>query len=391
MITRQHQIKLENALDEQAGVVLLGPRQVGKTTLAQDIAESRDAVYLDMERSADRGILQEPDLYLDEQIGRLVVIDEVQRMPDLFGAIRGQIDRRRRAGHRTGQFLLLGSASNTLLSQSSESLAGRVSYHELPPFSLVEVGNDHLSELWLRGGFPDSFLARSDRSSLTWREDFIRTYLERDIPAFGLRIPAESLRRFWTMLAHAQGSLLNASKLASGLGVSGQTIARYLDLLVDLMLVRRLPPWHANAGKRLVKSPKVYIRDSGLTHALLGLQTPESLLGHPVVGGSWEGFCIENLIAAAPRGTEASFYRSSAGAEVDLLLKLPDGSLWAIEIKRTTTLKVTPGFYKTTEELDVSERLLVYAGERDVPGEGGIRAMPLAAAMNRLAGLSTKT
>ncbi|WP_158971461.1 ATP-binding protein [Chachezhania sediminis] len=385
MITRSHRHSVEDALNQQAGVVLLGPRQVGKTTLAQDIADSRDAVYLDMERPADRQVLAEPDLYLDEQIGRLVVIDEVQMMPDLFGALRGQIDRRRRQGHRTGQFLLLGSASDTLLHQSAESLAGRVSYHELTPFTLTETGADTLNRLWLRGGFPESFLAGSDRSSLTWREDFIRTYLERDIPAFGLRIPAETLRRFWTMLAHDQGGLLNASKLAANLGVSGQSVARYLDLLVDLMLVRRLTPWHSNAGKRLVKSPKVYIRDAGLTHALLGLGTTEALLGHPVVGGSWEGFCIENLIAAAPRGTEAFFYRSSAGAEIDLLLQLPGGALWAIEVKRTTAPKVSRGFHIAAEELSAAERILVYADGRNVPSQGGLRAMSLIAAMEKLA------
>ncbi len=387
MIVRNHLKRVEDALDAQAGVVLLGPRQVGKTTLAQDIAETREAIYLDMERTADRQVLEEPDLYLDEQVGRLVVIDEVQLLPDLFGALRGQIDRRRRQGHRTGQFLLLGSASNTLLHQSAESLAGRVSYHELTPFTLPEIGVDAMSDLWLRGGFPDSFLAKNDRASLTWREDFIRTYLERDIPAFGLRIPAETLRRFWTMLAHEQGGLLNAAKLAGNLGVSGQSVARYLDLLVDLMLVRRLSPWHANAGKRLVKSPKVYIRDPGLTHALLGLETREALLGHPVVGGSWEGFCIENLIAAAPRGTEASFYRSSAGAEIDLILKLPGGVLWAIEVKRTTSPKVTRGFHIAADDLDVAERLLVYAETREVPGQGGLRAMPLSAAIDRLRAL----
>lgn len=388
MLLRRHQTQIEEALAIQAGLVLLGPRQVGKTTLAQDIADTRDAVYLDMERYADRQILTEPDLYLDEQMGRLVVINEVQRMPDLFGALRGQIDRRRRAGHHTGQFLLLGSASNTLLRQTSESLAGRVSYHELPPFGLNEVGYEDASDLWLRGGFPDSFLAANNRTSMTWREDFIRTYLERDIPAFGLRIQAESLCRFWTMLAHNQGGLLNAAKLAAGLGISGQTVGRYLDLLVDLMLVRRLQPWHANAGKRLVKSPKVFIRDSGLTHALLGLDSIEALLGHPVVGGSWEGFCIENLITAAPHGTEASFYRSSAGAEIDLALKLPDGKIWAIEIKRTTNPKVTKGFHIASGELDAAERILVYAGDRDVPGQGGIKTMSLAHAIERLNGLA---
>lgn len=385
MIKRSHKKHVEQALESQAGVVLLGPRQVGKTTLAQDIAQSRDAVYLDMERIADRQVLDEPDLYLDEQVGRLVVIDEVQLMPDLFRALRGQVDRRRRQGHRTGQFLLLGSASNTLLHQSAESLAGRVSYHELTPFMPPETGVDTVASLWLRGGFPDSFIAKSDRASLTWREDFIRTYLERDIPSFGLRIPAETLRRFWTMLAHEQGGLLNAAKLAGNLGVSGQSVARYLDLLVDLMLVRRLQPWHANAGKRLVKSPKVYIRDSGHVHALLGIETIEDLLGHPVVGGSWEGFCIEALIAAAPRGTEASFYRSSAGAEIDLILKFPRGQTWAIEIKRTTSPKVTRGFHIAVEELEVSERILVYADDREVPGQGGVRAMPLLAALERLA------
>ena len=365
-------------------MVLLGPRQVGKTTLAQEIAETRDAVYLDMERTAERRILEEPDLYLDEQIGRLVVIDEVQLMPDLFKALRGQIDQRRRKGFRTGQFLLLGSASDTLLHQSAESLAGRVSYHELTPFGLLETGKDTLSPLWLRGGFPDSYLAASDGDSSQWREDFIRTYLERDIPAFGLRIPAETLRRFWTMLAHSQGGLLNAAKLAASLGVSGQTVARYLDLLVDLMLVSRLPPWHANAGKRLVRSPKVYIRDSGLTHALLNIGSQEDLLGHPVAGGSWEGFCIENLISTAPRGTEASFYRSSAGAEIDLVLKLPGGALWAIEIKRTTSPKVSRGFHIASHDLRAAHRVLVYAGDKDVPVGDDARAMPLVDALEKL-------
>ena len=385
MIELTLRTSVEVALDNQAGAVLLGPRQVGKTTLAQGIAEDRDALYLDMERVADRRILEEPDLYLDEQSGRLVVIDEVQLMPDLFKTLRGQIDRRRRRGHRTWQFLLLGSATRTLLQQGAQSPAGRVSYHELMPFTLPETGTEAPSILWLRGGFPESFLAKSGKASLRWREDFIRTYLERDIPSFGLRIPAETLRRFWTMLAHEQGGILNAAKLADGLGVSGQSVVRYLDLLVDLMLVRRLPPWHSNVGKRLVKSPKVYIRDSGLTHVLLGIETQENLLGHPVAGGSWEGFCIENLIATAPRGTVSGFYRSSAGAEIDLVLTLPGGALWAIEIKRTTSPNVTRGFHIAAEDLNADERILVYADNRDVPGKGGVRAMPLMRALERLA------
>ncbi len=380
---RTHQTVL-SALDSQAAVVLLGPRQVGKTTLAMEIASLRPSVYLDLERAADQQILAEPDLYLDEQVGQLVILDEVQQMPGLFRSLRGQIDTRRRRGFRTGQFLLLGSASNVLLHQSAESLAGRVRYIEMPPLLLDEVGADRLNALWLRGGFPDSFQAASDADSMNWREDFLRTYLERDIPALGPRIPATTLRRFWTMLAHAQGGLLNAAALAEGLGVSGQTVGRYLDLLVDLMLVRRLQPWHENVGKRLVKSPKVYVRDSGLVHALLGLGTLEGLLGHPVVGGSWEGFCVETLIAAAPQGTEPCFYRTSAGAEVDLVLRLPGGGIWAIEIKRTTAPKVSRGFHLSVTDIGATRKLLVYAGERDIPVGDGLRAMPLAAAVDAL-------
>lgn len=377
MYTRQAHQLVQSALANQAAVVLLGPRQVGKTTLALDIASEQPSVYLDLEREADRQILTEADLYLDEQAGKLVILDEVQQMPGLFKSLRGQIDQRRRAGYRTGQFLLLGSASNVLLQQSAESLAGRVRYIEMPPLQLTEVGVDQLNALWLRGGFPDSFLAASDQASMDWRLDFLRTYLERDIPALGPRIPAATLRRFWTMLAHVQGGLLNAAALAEGLGVSGQSVGRYLDLLVDLMLVRRMQPWHENVGKRLVKSPKVYVRDSGIVHALLSIDTIEALLGHPVVGGSWEGFCIEALLAAAPDGTEPFFYRTSAGAELDLVLRLPDGNIWAIEIKRTTAPKVSRGFHTGAEDIKANRKLLIYAGERDVPMVEDVRAMPL--------------
>lgn len=387
MYKRKTQQFVQSSLESQAAVVLLGPRQVGKTTLALDIASERPSVYLDLEREADRQILTEPDLYLDEQAGKLVILDEVQQMPDLFRTLRGQIDQRRRAGFRTGQFLLLGSASNILLHQTAESLAGRVRYVEMPPLQPDEVGADQLNLLWLRGGFPDSFQAASDRASMDWRLDFLRTYLERDIPALGPRIPAATLRRFWTMLAHVQGGLLNAAALAEGLGVSGQTVGRYLDLLVDLMLVRRLQPWHENVGKRLVKSPKVYVRDSGIVHALLGIGTTEGLLGHPVVGGSWEGFCIEALLAAAPLGTEPYFYRTSAGAELDLVLRLPSGDIWAVEIKRTTAPKVSRGFHTGAEDIGANRKLLVYAGEHEVPVAKDIRALPLAHAIELLSAL----
>ena len=387
MYKRKTQQFVQSSLESQAAVVLLGPRQVGKTTLALDIASERPSVYLDLEREADRQILTEPDLYLDEQAGKLVILDEVQQMPDLFRTLRGQIDQRRRAGFRTGQFLLLGSASNILLHQTAESLAGRVRYVEMPPLQPDEVGADQLNLLWLRGGFPDSFQAASDRASMDWRLDFLRTYLERDIPALGPRIPAATLRRFWTMLARVQGGLLNAAALAEGLGVSGQTVGRYLDLLVDLMLVRRLQPWHENVGKRLVKSPKVYVRDSGIVHALLGIGTTEGLLGHPVVGGSWEGFCIEALLAAAPLGTEPFFYRTSAGAELDLVLRLPSGDIWAVEIKRTTAPKVSRGFHTGAEDIGANRKLLVYAGEHEVPVAKDIRALPLAHAIELLSAL----
>ncbi len=383
MLQRHALSPLTQALEAQAAVVLLGPRQVGKTTLALQIGATRPSVYLDLERGPDAQILAEPELYLDEQAGKLVILDEVQRMPGLFATLRGQIDARRRQGLRTGQFLLLGSASNVLLHQSAESLAGRVRYLELAPLQPDETQGP----LWLRGGFPDSLLAATDRASLTWRQDFIRTYLERDIPALGPRIPAATLRRFWTMLAHAQGGLLNAAALAEGLGVSGQTVTRYLDLLVDLMLVRRLSPWHSNAGKRLVKAPKVFVRDSGLVHALLGIETEEQLLGHPVVGGSWEGHCIEALIAAAPAGTEPHFYRSAGGAEIDLVLRLPSGAIWAVEVKRTAAPKVSRGFHEAAADIAATDRLLVYAGAQEVPLREGLRALPLATALARLRAL----
>ena len=389
MIERiRHKRAVAEALREEAGVVLLGPRQVGKTTLARDIAATwPGSVYLDLENSADRQVLEEPDLYLTEQAGRLVVIDEVQRLPNLFESLRGQIDTRRRSGHPTGQFLLLGSAARILLRQTTESLAGRVHYHELTPFGADELEDPR--QLWLRGGFPRSLLANTDQQSIKRRRDFIKSYLEYDIPSFGVRIPAETLRRLWTMLAHRQGSILNAAELARSIGTSNTSVLRYIDLLVDLMLVRRLPPWSANTGKRLVKSPRIFIRDSGIVHALLGMETLEDLLGHYAAGGSWEGYCVEQLVAAAPEGTEACFYRSSGGAEIDLVLNLPGGELWGFEIKRSTRPKVERGFHVAADDLGLSERVLVYGGDRNVPAPGGVRAMPLSDAVGLLGELTT--
>ncbi len=390
MIRRRAEQRVLRSLSEAPAVALLGPRQVGKTTLARAIADQvTGSVYLDLEDRDHAAWLTEPTLYLERQAERLVILDEIQRMPGLFEVLRGQIDRRRREGRRTNQFLLLGSASQTLLRQSAESLAGRLIYDELPVLDALEAPADR-DRLWIRGGFPDPFLAESDEAAARWRLSFIRTYLERDIPQFGVRVPAETLRRFWTMLAHGQGGLLNASRLAASMDVSAPAIKRYVDLLVDLMLVRRLPPYFANVGKRLVKAPKVYIRDSGVLHTLLGLATLDDVLSHPVAGPSWEGFAIENLIAAAPFGTVPWFYRTTAGAEIDLLLQLPDQQLWAIEIKRTTAPRTSRGFELAANDLAVARRFVVYSGAEEFPLSAETTAAPLETAMAELAALSAR-
>lgn len=377
MIERRIVRSVQGLLAQSPAVILTGPRQVGKTTLALGISGERATTYLDLESQVDRARLAEPELYLADHADALVVLDEVQRLPGLFESLRGVIDQGRREGKGTGRFLLLGSASLDLLAQSGESLAGRVAFAELGPFDVTEVGGEHLDPLWVRGGFPESFLANSDETSLRWRRDFIRTYLERDIPQLGPRIPAETLRRLWTMLAHSQGGLLNAANLARGLGVSGTTVGHYLDLMVDLLLVRRLPPRLANAGKRLVRSPKVYVRDSGLLHALLGISDKEALLGHPVVGPSWEGFAIENLIAVAGTDVGSSFYRTSGGAEVDLVLTWPDGREWAIEVKRTLSPKLEKGLRSAVADIEPERGFLVYPGVERYRLGAGIEAIGL--------------
>lgn len=378
---------LTEELAHNPAVALLGPRQVGKTTLALQVAKERPSVYLDLESERDRAKLNEPELYLAGQLDKLVVIDEVHRAPGLFPVLRGLIDQARRDGRRQGLYLLLGSASLDLLKQSGETLAGRIAYQELPPLSVTETGALHQDALWLRGGFPDSFTASNDARSLRWRQNFIRTYLERDIPQFGPRIAAETLRRFWTMLAHQQAGMLNVAQLARNLGVDAKTAQAYIDLLCDLLLVRRLPPWHLTTGKRLVKSPKVYVRDSGLVHALLDIGTLDQLVAHPVLGASWEGFVLENLLASAPQDTQAFFYRTSGGAEVDLLLVLPDGQRWAIEVKRSLSPKVERGFHAACEDLQPAQQWVVYPGTETYPLGHGIQATPLGALCALLEGM----
>ena len=349
MYARLAQHSLSNLLGQFPAVVLLGPRQAGKTTLAfAEKKVSPTALYLDLELPSARRQLDDAEAFFLAHPNQLIILDKVQRIPDLFTVLRGVIDLRRRNGEASRQFLLLGSASGALMQQSSESLAGRVAQLELTPFQAREIlpGGAmaaDMNSLWVRGGFPLSWMAVNDAQSLAWREAFIATYLEKDIPALGPRIPATTLRRLWTMLAHNQGELLDQSKLAAALAISGQTVGRYIDLLCDLMLVRRLTAWSGNVGKRLVRAPKVYVRDSGLVHALLGLQSLDSVLSHPVAGASWEGFVIEQLINAAPHA-QTSFYRTSHGAEVDLLLEFRSGQTWVIEIKRSTAPTVSKGF-----------------------------------------------
>jgi predicted AAA+ superfamily ATPase len=385
MIPRRLASSVDALLAEAPAVVLTGPRQVGKTTLALNVARQHDAVYLDLESEADRSRLAEPELYFADHADQLVVLDEIHRAPGLFETLRGVIDQRRRAilegnsrAKSAGWFLLLGSAAIDLLAQSGETLAGRIAFVELGPFDVTEVGGERLDQLWVRGGFPESFLAGKDRASMRWRRDFIRTYLERDIPQLGPRIPAETLRRLWTMLAHQQGGLLNAARLARGLGVSGTTVAQYLDLMVDLLLVRRLPPRLANAGKRMVRSPKVYVRDSGLTHALLGLGDKDEVLGHPVAGGSWEGLAIENLIAVAGDRAEASFYRTTGGAEINLVLTWRDGREWAIEVKRSVAPKIERGLRSALDDLQPDRSFIVYPGSERFRLDARTEAIDLA-------------
>ncbi len=356
---------LLDALSYSPAVALLGPRQVGKTTLAFEVGKhiAKPTLYLDLESEQDRAKLANAELYLADHQDKLVILDEVHRAPNLFPLLRGLIDQARRVNNGTGLYLLLGSASLDLLKQSGETLAGRISYMELPAFNILEVGAEESNDLWVRGGFPDSFLAKSEIKSLKWRQDFIRSYLERDIPQFGPRIATETLRRFWGMLAHHQGGLLNTAELARNLGIDNKTATSYLELLIDLLLVRRLTPWHANIGKRLTKTPKIYVRDSGLIHALLNIPDKETLLGHPIVGNSWECFVIENILNTAPANVHGYFYRTSGGAEIDLLLNWPNGELWAIEIKRSINPKIERGFYSACADLNPTRKFVVYPGQ----------------------------
>lgn len=388
MLARRLDLLL-SVLDRAPVVALVGPRQVGKTTLARQLALDRNlpnARFFDLERRSDRAALADPDALLASLGPGLAIFDEVHFAPALFQSLRVAVDDRRREGHRSGQFLVLGSASLDLLQSASESLAGRLEVVELAPFALTETGADAQVQLWLRGGFPESFLATSDERSLIWREQFVQSYLHRDIPMFAPRLPRETLQRLWTMLAHLQGAEFNAAQLARNLDVSAQSITRYLDLLCDLFLVRRLPAYSRNIGKRLRKSPKIYVRDSGIVHALLGIATIPELLAHPVIGGSFEGFVIEHLIAAAGAMAECSFYRSQDGAEIDLFIALKRERI-AIEVKRSASTKPSRGFHIASNDVEATQRWFVHGEQRSFPLPNDMNALTLADAIDTLRSL----
>jgi predicted AAA+ superfamily ATPase len=389
MIPRQiASIAQERLTSGVPAAVLLGPRQVGKTTLARQIAANwpQGSVYLDLELPSDRRRLEDPEAYLQAQAPKLVIIDEIHRVPELFAVLRGLIDERRAAGQRFGHFLLLGSAAMDLMQQSSETLAGRVAYLEMSPIVLNEALLTGLSEsvLWNRGGFPNSLLAQDDQHSMAWRQDFIRSYLERDVHMFAPRMPAETLGRLWTMLAHQQGGQLNQTQLAASLGVGANTVGRYIDLLTDLHLVRRLQPWFANVGKRLVKTPKVFVRDSGLVHALLGLKDENDVLGHPVAGASYEGFVLETLISQAGPAMKPYFYRTHDGAEIDLLFEQGGQPDLAIEVKRSSAPSPNRGFKQACDDLGIEKRFVVYPGEESFNLRQGAQAIGLKGMLERL-------
>ncbi|NKB72033.1 MAG: DUF4143 domain-containing protein [Candidatus Latescibacteria bacterium] len=387
MITRYLQDQIIDGLASFPAVALVGSRQAGKTTLAGAIRHP-DAVYLDLERPSDLARLEDAEGYLHHHRERLVIIDEAQRKPELFPLLRALID----ADRRPGRFLILGSASPDLRRQAAESLAGRIKYFELSPFLLGELSGqpDPLSTLWWRGGYPLSFLADSDRTSHQWREAFLQTFLERDLAQWGYQISAQVLYRFWTMLGHVHGQLWNASKIAGSLGVSSPTARRYLDMLCDTFMVRLLLPYHTNLRKRLIKTPKVYLRDTGLLHALLGLDSLDSLLAHPVAGHSWEGLIIEQIIHQLPVGYDAYFYGTVAGAEIDLLITRQGRPYAAVEVKRTSSPSTTRSLTIALGDLGLQRAFIVYPGDELFPMRHGVIAYPaplLGAGLQDLLGL----
>lgn len=368
-------------LANNPALALLGPRQCGKSTLARHLLKDfPDAVYLDVELPSDRNKLRDPEAFLKLHQGRLVCIDEVQRVPDLFPVLRSLIDQ----SGTNGQYLILGSASRDLIRQSSETLAGRIAYLELAPFSIREVP-DALQKLWLQGGFPRSFFA-DESAGFAWRGDFIRSFLERDIPMLKSTIPAEAVGRLLTMCAHYHGQFLNLEKLADSMGVHAGTIRNYMDLLCGAFMMRRLPPFFSNVKKRLIKSPKIYIRDSGILHALLNIKTMDDLFAHPVFGDSWEGLVVENILSSIPDRISSGYYRTSNGAEMDLVLEAGTSRI-GIECKASSSPKVTRGVWSAKEDLKLNEVLIVAPVDSAYPYGDGVTVCSLAECLARLESL----
>lgn len=366
MVLRYKLDHIRELLEDFPVVAITGARQVGKTTLAKSIIDdqNRQTIFLDLESPRDENRLTEPELFFERYEDHLIIIDEVQRRPDLFPIIRAVIDKKR----KPGRFLLLGSASPVLIRESSESLAGRIAYEELLPLTLPEVKDiSDTATLWLRGGFPEAFLAKSDKYRLRWLEDYIFALLERDLPLLGLNTDVSKLKKCLMMIAHQNGQLMNLENMARSVGVTSTTISRYLDFLEYAYIIRRLMPWHKNVKKRLVKSPKVYIRDSGLLHALMNISDEKSLFEHPVAGGSWEGFVIQQLMAVKPKNTPMYFYRTHQGAEADLLFAKNDKPEFCIDIKLSTAPKVTRGFINVIEDNETKRNYLINPGTDQYP------------------------
>ena len=386
MLQRYLQQDLFQTLSRVPAVVLLGPRQVGKTTLAKKIGREFDSIYLDLEAPDDLAKLQDPTTFLRAHQDQLVILDEIQLAPEIFPILRGLIDHNRERGRRAGHYLLLGSASMDLMRQSSESLAGRISYLDMTSLSVAEIGTaqSEQTKLWVRGGFPDSFLAETDEFAMRWLEDLIRTYLERDVPKMGFRVPAVKLRRLWTMMAHLQGETVNMSKIGDNFDLDAKTISHYIDILVDLLLGRRLEPWHANVKKRVIKSPRYYVRDSGILHRLLSISDYDPLLSNPVLGKSWEGFVLENIHIVLPRGGQTYFYRTAAGAEIDLVIQMPNGDVWAIEVKHSLAPKLGKHFNETCEDIGATHKFVVYSGDDEFGIGNDVQVISLRRMLDRL-------
>lgn len=384
MIKRYIENILVNAINNMPVVALLGPRQVGKTTLALEVSKliDKDSHYLDLELDSDIAKLSDAEAYLKRFKNKLLIIDEIQRQPDLFRLLRSLVDIRKRAGESTAQFLLLGSSSRDLIQHSSETLAGRIRFIELSPFCVnelsVQSGHQYdMEQHWLRGGFPDSYLATTDDQSWSWRGDFISSYIERDIPLMGPHIQPTTMRRLWTMLAHNNAQQASYSKLGESIGVNYKTIKSYIDTLSDFYMIRQIQCWSGNTKKRLVKAPKLYLRDSGIAHRFLNITDFESLLGHPIVGASWEGFVVENILSQLTDKWQCSYYRTSAQAEIDLILEGPNNKIWAIEIKRSLAPTISKGFHYSCEDIGATHKFVIYPGQESYPMGNNIEVVGL--------------